>query len=90
MGAEHDAEITVDSRGNPLADGGISATLRDAGRIGQLALQRGRAGSGSQSGQAGHQVVPAEWIDDTVAGAPDGPQVFAQIDGASAYPRGAH
>jgi CubicO group peptidase (beta-lactamase class C family) len=85
MGAERDAEITVDARGNPLADGGISATLRDAGRIGQLALQRGRAGEGGQ-----HQVVPAEWIDDTMAGAPDGPQAFAQIDGANGYPHGAH
>jgi CubicO group peptidase (beta-lactamase class C family) len=85
MGAEHDAEITVDARGNPLADGGISATLRDAARIGQLALQRGRAGEGGE-----HQVVPVEWIDDTIAGASDGPQAFAQIDGAGAYPRGAH
>jgi CubicO group peptidase (beta-lactamase class C family) len=63
MGAERDAEITVDSCGNPLADGGISATLRDAGRIGQLALQRGRAGTGG----GGRQVVPADWLDDTVA-----------------------
>lgn len=86
MGAEHDAEITVDSRGNPLADGGISATLRDAGRIGQLALERGRAGQGGQ----GRQVVPAGWIDDTIAGAADGPQAFAQGDGASGYPAGAH
>jgi CubicO group peptidase (beta-lactamase class C family) len=86
MGAERDAEITVDARGNPLADGGISATLRDAGRIGQLALQRGRAGQGGQ----GRQVVPAEWIGDTIAGASDGPQAFVQSDEAGAHPRGAH
>ena len=36
MGAEFDAEITVDGRGNPMADGGICATLRDLGRFGQL------------------------------------------------------
>jgi CubicO group peptidase (beta-lactamase class C family) len=83
MGAEHDAEITVDSRGNPLADGGISATLRDAGRIGQLALRRGEAGQG-------RQVVPAEWIADTIAGAPDGPAAFAGSDDVSAHPTGAH
>jgi CubicO group peptidase (beta-lactamase class C family) len=83
MGAERDAEITVDPRGNPLADGGISATLRDAGRIGQLALQRGTAAPG-------RQVVPAAWLDDTVAGAPDGVAAFARGDGASGYPRGAH
>jgi CubicO group peptidase (beta-lactamase class C family) len=86
MGAERDAEITVDSRGNPLADGGISATLRDAGRIGQLALQRGRAGTGA----GGRQVVPADWLDDTIAGAHDGPAAFARGDGANGYPRGAH
>jgi CubicO group peptidase (beta-lactamase class C family) len=92
MGAEHDAEITVDSRGNPLADGGLSATLRDAGRIGQLALQRGRAGQGGGAGDGvgGRQVVPAEWLDDTIAGALDGPEAFAQGDGANGYPPGAH
>jgi CubicO group peptidase (beta-lactamase class C family) len=83
MGAERDAEITVDPRGNPLADGGISATLRDAGRIGQLALQRGTAAPG-------RQVVPAAWLDDTIAGAVDGPAAFARGDGANGYPRGAH
>jgi CubicO group peptidase (beta-lactamase class C family) len=93
MGAERDAEITVDPRGNPLADGGISAALRDAGRIGQLALQRGRAGqAGVQAGKPGQsaQVVPAEWLDDTIAGAPDGARAFAEGDGAEGYPRGAH
>jgi CubicO group peptidase (beta-lactamase class C family) len=90
MGAERDAEITVDSRGNPLADGGISATLRDAGRIGQLALQRGRAGTAAETGAGGRQVVPAEWLDDTIAGAHDGPAAFARGDGANGYPRGAH
>jgi len=82
MGAEHDAEITVDSHGNALADGGISATLRDTGRIGLLALRRGRA--------AGARVVPASWIEDTVRGAPDGPRAFAAVDGATGYPPGAH
>jgi hypothetical protein len=32
MGAEFDADVTVDGHGNPMADGGISATLRDIGR----------------------------------------------------------
>ena len=36
MGAEFDAEITVDGRGNAMADGGICATLRDMGRFGLL------------------------------------------------------
>ncbi len=60
MGAEFDAEITVDARGNPMADGGICATLRDLARFGQLYLDRGRAG--------GRAVVPGTWIADTITG----------------------
>ena len=52
MGAEFDAEITVDSRGNPMADGGICATLRDLARFGQVFLQHGRAGG--HGGRGGH------------------------------------
>ena len=51
MGAEFDAEITVDSHGNPMADGGICVTLRDAARFGQLYLRRGQ--------REGKKVVPA-------------------------------
>jgi CubicO group peptidase (beta-lactamase class C family) len=82
MGAEFDAEITLDRRGNPMADGGISSTLRDLARFGQLYLRRGRAGR--------RQVVPAWWVDDTVRGAPDGPQAFAEGDERSGYPPGSH
>lgn len=82
MGAESDAEVTVDRHGHPLADGGISATLRDTGRVGLLALRHGRARCG--------QVIPRAWIDDTIRGAPDGPSAFTAGDGAAGSPRGAH
>ncbi|MGI9009191.1 MAG: serine hydrolase domain-containing protein [Streptosporangiaceae bacterium] len=82
MGAEFDAEITLDASGNPMADGGISATLRDIARFGQLYLQRGRIGR--------RQVVPAWWIDDTVRGAADGAAAFAEGDERAGYPEGAH
>jgi CubicO group peptidase (beta-lactamase class C family) len=83
MGAEHDAEITVDAHGNALADGGINATLRDAGRVGLLALRRGHARDA--------QVIPGAWLDDTVVGAPDGPAAFQAGDGATgAYHLRAH
>jgi CubicO group peptidase (beta-lactamase class C family) len=82
MGAEYDAEITVDARGNPMADGGICATLRDVGRFGQLYLRRGEAG--------GRPVVPAAWIDDTISGAPDGPAAFRAGDNPAGYPPAAH
>ena len=68
MGAEFDAEITVDPRGNPMADGGICATLRDAARFGELYLRRGRRDD--------QEVLPAWWVDDTVRGAPDGAEAF--------------
>jgi CubicO group peptidase (beta-lactamase class C family) len=82
MGAERDAEVTVDGHGNALADGGICATLRDAGRVGLLALRRGRADD--------RQVIPQSWLDDTIRGAPDGPRAFIKGDGLTGYPPGAH
>ena len=41
MGAEQDGYFTVDSIGTPFAGGGLSAGLRDMGRIGQLMLDEG-------------------------------------------------
>lgn len=41
MGAEQDAYQTVDGKGVPFAGGGISAGLRDLGRIGLLMLNGG-------------------------------------------------
>lgn len=42
MGAEQDAYLTVDAKGTPFAGGGLSAGLRDMGRIGLLMLQDGK------------------------------------------------
>jgi hypothetical protein len=82
MGAEFDAEITVDGHGNAMADGGICATLRDVARFGQLILDGGQAG--------GQQIVPAGWIEDTIRGAPDGAQAFGAAAGPASNPSGAH
>ncbi|HPQ39140.1 MAG TPA: serine hydrolase [bacterium] len=41
MGAEQDGYMTVDALGTPFAGGGLSAGLRDLGRIGLLMLQDG-------------------------------------------------
>ena len=41
MGAEQDAYMTVDGIGTPFAGGGLSAGLRDLGRIGLLMLGEG-------------------------------------------------
>lgn len=41
IGAEQDAYMTVDGLGTPFAGGGLSAGLRDLGRVGQLMLDEG-------------------------------------------------
>ena len=60
MGAECDAYITLDRLGAVRAAGGMCTTLRDLARVGQMMLERGLA--------AGRQVLPAEWVHDTVTG----------------------
>jgi len=82
MGAEFDAEITVDAYGNAMADGGVCTTLRDLARFGLLFADGGMRGK--------RRIVPAAWIADTVAGAPDGVEAFAMgADSADRRP-GAH
>jgi CubicO group peptidase (beta-lactamase class C family) len=51
MGAEHDAELTVDPAGTAAIGGGFCATLRDYARLGALVAEGGRG------------VVPAAWIE---------------------------
>lgn len=41
MGAEQDGYMTIDGKGTPFAGGGLSAGLRDLGRIGLLMLNEG-------------------------------------------------
>ena len=59
IGAEYNAHITVDRGGYALAMGGMSATLRDQVRFGQLMLNRGRAGD--------RQIAPNEFFDDVIS-----------------------
>ncbi len=54
MGAEQDAYLTVDGKGTPFAGGGLSAGLRDLGRIGLLMLREGEIN--------GEQLFPREVI----------------------------
>ena len=80
--AEFDAEITVDAHGNAMADGGICATLRDLGRFGLLF-------GGTVRRSSRWSVVPVSWIEDTIGGAPDGPEAFVAGEGVR-FPPGAH
>jgi CubicO group peptidase (beta-lactamase class C family) len=56
MGAEFDADITLDPAGTAVADGGYCIALRDLARIGQLFLDGGAAD--------GRQVIPESWVDE--------------------------
>jgi CubicO group peptidase (beta-lactamase class C family) len=56
IGAEFDANITVDAGGAVLADHGMSASLRDLGRVGLLVLNDGKA--------RGVEVIPAAFVRD--------------------------
>lgn len=60
MGAEEDAQLTLDPGGYGLACGGFNATLRDYARFAQIYASNGRAN--------GRQVLPSTWIADTQAG----------------------
>jgi CubicO group peptidase (beta-lactamase class C family) len=60
MGAEQDAYQTVDGKGVPFAGGGISAGLRDLGRLGQLMLDGGVIN--------GERLFPAEVVANIRAG----------------------
>ena len=70
LGVEHDADISIDSTGAAFHDGGMSATMRDLARFGQMLLEEGRS-------MTGQRVLAASWIRDTFIGDPDSRQAFA-------------
>ncbi len=76
MGAEYDAEITVDGHGNAMADGGMCATLRDLARFGAQYLSDGLVSDG--------------WRSDTARGAPDGAHAFVTGERPAKWPKPAH
>lgn len=60
MGAEQDAYQTVDGKGVPFAGGGVTAGLRDLGRLGLLMLNGGEIN--------GKRLFPAEVVEKIRAG----------------------
>ena len=60
IGAEQDAYQTVDGKGVPFAGGGVTAGLRDLGRLGQLMLNGGEIN--------GERLFPAEVVEKISAG----------------------
>ena len=70
LGCESDANIGIDAHGDGMFDGGISTTLRDLARFGEMVLRGGVS-------LTGEQVVPESWIQDSFAGGPDSREAFA-------------
>lgn len=60
MGAEQDGYMTVDAKGTPFAGGGLSAGMRDLGRLGLLLLNGGKIN--------GQRLFPQEVIENIQAG----------------------
>jgi CubicO group peptidase (beta-lactamase class C family) len=82
MGAEFDAEVTVDAHGNPMADGGVSCALRDLARFGLLLLRGGN--------REDRSVVPDAWIRDTLTPDEDTVEAFTGSLDAREFPQGAY
>jgi len=60
IGAEQDGYMTVDAKGMPFAGGGLSASLRDLGRIGELMLNKGKFN--------GQRIFPESVVKNILAG----------------------
>jgi CubicO group peptidase (beta-lactamase class C family) len=70
IGAEFDADLTIDGHGTAMADGGMCATLRDLARFGELWRNDGKVD--------GEQIVPRDWVADTLAGGVDSREAFVK------------
>jgi CubicO group peptidase (beta-lactamase class C family) len=77
LGCEQDAYITVDSNGVAMGGGGMSATLRDLARFGELMRCEGAA--------RGAQVVPAAVVADIRRGADPVKFAMAGYDQLAGY-----
>lgn len=78
MGMEYPAEWLIDDTGFELALGGLNATLRDYGKLGQLYLHNGYFN--------GQQIVPASWV--AAAVTPDAPHLMPGEHEFSSHPYG--
>jgi CubicO group peptidase (beta-lactamase class C family) len=84
MGAEHDAEITCDSRGTAVHDGGLGATARDLVRFGWLLLDGGRV---DRDGEP-VDVLPSHWLRHAWGVDSDVRQAFLDSPAEATFPGG--
>lgn len=81
IGAAHAAQVCQDRWGGSIADGAISATLRDLARFGEMIARGGTTDNGER-------VLSAEWVEDIFTGAEDSAKVFAASPSGRSYPGG--
>jgi CubicO group peptidase (beta-lactamase class C family) len=81
MRADWNAEMTCDSLGTAIHDGGMCATVRDLSRFGQMLLSGGVS-------LGGEQVVPADWLRTTWTVDPDIRDAFDRSDAGPYMPGG--
>ena len=81
MGADWDAELTCDSVGTGIHDGGMCATARDLARFGLVLLSGGMA-------TTGRRVVPEEWLHASWSVDPDIRDAFSFSDSEPFLPGG--
>jgi len=79
--ADRDAELTVDSLGTGIHDGGMCGTVRDLARFGQMLLSGGVS-------IGGEQVVPGDWLRSTWTVDPDIRDAFDRSDAGPFMPGG--
>jgi CubicO group peptidase (beta-lactamase class C family) len=70
LATAHDAAIVVDGAGFPFVAAGMNATARDVVNFGLMMINDGAFG--------GRQVIPADWIADTVRGDESSVECFAK------------
>lgn len=80
MGAEFEAEITCDSVGSAIHDGGMSARARDLARFGQLVLEDGYVHDTS--------IVPERWLSEARTLDSDIRGAFAASESEAVLPGG--
>lgn len=80
LGPEQDACVVADSSGFPYFGAGMNACARDLARFGQMLVQNGNYN--------GQQIVPAEWVRDTLEGSDELRRLFAESAYGNLIPGG--
>jgi len=81
LGCDEDADITIDRGGFAFANGGISCTLRDLARVGEMMLRGGLVGD--------TRVIASDWVTDTIRGG-DRAAVARDSPFQRVHPRGSY